>query len=158
MKKQEIKDFLKPLSKHELKTVIDIAEEQLNSSLGIGDSVELIIEYMIGDADGDTEESCNIELETQDDLDALIIIQDILDVHTEPNEGRWGFILDHENFRQKPDDVYNILYNQKKAPKTYNEIKLNAKILGKITYIVSECFRGEAEYSFLVYQAYRLEQ
>lgn len=158
MKKKDIQEFLKPLNKRELKTVIQVAEEQLNSTLGIGDTVTLTIDYMIGDADGDTEESCEIDIESQDDLDAIEIITHILDNHTSPNHGTWGFILNEENFSRKPDEVYNILYNQEDAPEEYNGIKLNKTILKKIDSIVSACFTGETEYSFLVYQSYSLEQ
>lgn len=158
MKKEEIKAFLKPLTKTELKKVIEVAEEQINSSLGIGDTVALIIDYMIGDADGDTEESWCFKIESQDDLDALEVIQDILDNHTEPNKGTWGFSLGESDFRQKSKEVYNILYNEEKAPSEYKGIKLNKNILETISNIVEECFRSDTEYSFLVYQGYRLEQ
>lgn len=158
MKKEEIKKFLKPLSKADLRKVIQTAEEQLNSTLGIGDSVTLTIEYMIGDANGYTEKECNLDIESQDELDALEIMQDILDNHTSPTKGHWGFMLTESRFAQKPKEVYNILYNQEKAPKVYNGIKINEKILETISYIVDECFRSDTEYSFLIYQSYNLEQ
>lgn len=158
MNKDEMNKFLEPLSKKELRMLIELAEKQLNSGLGIGDTVTLTIDYMIGDSDGDTEESTTIQIDSQDELDAISVITYILDNHTEPNEGTWGFILDPENFRKKPVDVYNILYNQEEAPETYNGIKLNSKILDIIGDIVDDCFSGETEYSFLVYEGYNLEQ
>ena len=158
MKTKEIKEFLNPLTKDELRNVISLAESQLNSSLGIGDSVNLVIDYMIGDANGDTEKECDYYIETQDDLDALNIVTHILDNHTSPNSGTWGFIMDERNFSKKPDEVFNILYNQEEAPEEYSGIKLNENILKQIQYIKSECFRGETEYSFLVYQGYDLVQ
>jgi hypothetical protein len=158
MKKKEIKELLKSLSKKELKMVIDVAEEQMNSTLGIGDSVTLTIEYMIGDANGYTEKTCDVDIDSQTELDALDVIQHILDNHTEPNKGHWGFSLTESDFGKKPDEVYNILYNQEEAPETYQNIKLTPEILETIENIVSDCFRGEAEYSFLVYQGYSLEQ
>lgn len=158
MKKTEIEEFLKPLSKTDLREVIALAEQKLNSSLGIGDSVTLVIDYMIGDADGDTEKECHLYIDSQDKLDALNIVTHILDNHTEPNEGTWGFILDGSNFSEKSKDVYNILYNHEEAPKVFNGINITPIILETIESIVDECFRGEAEYSFLVYKGYRLEQ
>ena len=158
MKKKEIKNFLKPLDKKGLKTVMELAEKQLNSTLGIGDNVTLTIDYMIGDADGDTEESCPIEIKTQDDLNAIEVITHILDNHTDPNSGHWGFSLDESSFSKKPKEVYNILYNQDDAPKTYNGVELTSKVLDVISEIVEECFRSDTEYSFLVYQGYTLEQ
>ena len=53
---------------------------------------------MIGDADGDTEESTTIDIDSQDELDAISVITHILDNHSEPNEGTWGFMLDMDNF------------------------------------------------------------
>lgn len=158
MKNKDIENILKPLGKKDLKKLIKLAEKKLNSNIGIGDTVTLTIEYMIGDADGDTEESTTIDIDSQDELDAISVITHILDNHTEPNEGTWGFMLDMDNFSKKPDDVYNILYEQDEAPETYNGIKLNPKILDIIGGIVEECFTGEAEYSFLVYEGYSLEQ
>lgn len=158
MKKKEIKEFLKPLTKKDLQTIIELAEEQLNSTINIGDTVTLVINYMIGDADGNTDESCEMEIESQDDLDALEIIQDILDNNTKPNKGSWGFSLSQKDFAEKSDVIYNLLYNQEEAPKIYKGIKLNAAILERISNIVDECFRSDAEYSFLVYQGYDLEQ
>lgn len=158
MKKQEIQNFLKPLNKNDLKKVIQYAEEQLNSSLGIGDSVTLTIEYMIGDADGNTEKSIDLDIESEDELNALYIIQNILDNHTEPNKGCWGFSLDERSFSEKPQDVYNILYNQKKAPKTYNGISITPKVLETISIIEEECFRSETEYSFLTYEGHIINQ
>lgn len=158
MEKIEIEEFLKPLSKNDLREVIALAEQKLNSSLGIGDSVTLVIDYMIGDADGDTEKECGLDIETQDELDALNIITYILDNHTEPNEGTWGFILDESNFSKKSNDVYNILYEQGEAPEVFNGVNITPRILEVIEYIVDDCFRGETEYSFLVYEGYRLEQ
>jgi hypothetical protein len=158
MNKKEIKKFLTSLNKAELKTAIELAEEQLNSTLGIGDSVTLNIEYMIGDANGDTEKTCEIDIDSEDVLDALDVIQHILDNHTKPNKGHWGFSLNSESFSEKPKDVYNILYNQKKAPAIYEETKLTPKVLKTISYIVGECFRGETEYSFLTYEGYSLDQ
>lgn len=158
MKKTEMELFLKPLGKKDLKKLIKLAEKQLNSNMDIGDTVTLTIEYMIGDADGDTEESTTIHIDSQDELDAISVITHILDNHTEPNKDRCGFILDMDNFSKKPDDVYNILYEQDEAPETYNGIKLNPKILEIIGGIVDDCFYGETEYSFLVYEGYKLEQ
>jgi hypothetical protein len=158
MEKTEIEKFLKPLSKNDLREVIALAEKQLNSSLGIGDSVMLVINYMIGDADGDTEEEYGLYIETQDDLDALNIITYILDNHTEPNKGHWGFGLEESEFSKKPRDVYNILYKQEEAPEVFNGINITPNILETIENIVDGCFRGDTEYSFLVYRGYILEQ
>lgn len=158
MNKEEIIKFLEPLDKNTLRKLIKQAEKKLNSTLGIGDSVTLVIDYMIGDADGNTEQECTLEIKSEDDLKALNIVQDILKNHTKPNKGTWGFILNEESFSKKPDDVYNLLYNQDEAPNIYNNIEITPNILETISCIVDECFTGETEYSFLVYQGNHLEQ
>ena len=83
MKNKDIENILKPLGKKDLKKLIKLAEKKLNSNIGIGDTVTLTIEYMIGDADGDTEESTTIDIDSQDELDAISVITHILDNHTE---------------------------------------------------------------------------
>ena len=158
MKKSEIQEFLKPLNKKDLKKVIKLAEEQLNSSFSVGDTVTLVIYYMIGDSSGDTQKECEVYLETQDDLDALNLITYILDNYTQPNEGHWGFSLDEESFSEKPEEVYSLLFDEENTPKIFNGVKITPKILETITDIVNGCFYGEAEYSFLTFQGYEIKQ
>ena len=112
MKNKDIENILKPLGKKDLKKLIKLAEKKLNSNIGIGDTVTLTIEYMIGDADGDTEESTTIDIDSQDELDAISVITYILDNHTEPNEGTWGFMLDMDNF-SKNQMMFIIYYMNK---------------------------------------------
>jgi len=160
MEDKKIKEFLEKLTKSELREVIELAKIQLNSTLGVGDSVTLTIEYMIGDADGDTEESMGIDIESEDDLNALDIIQHILENHTSPNKGNWGFGLSQSEFsnKKKSKEVYNILYDREKAPEMYNGIKITPRILDVIEGIVSECFRSDTEYSFLTYEGVTISQ
>ncbi len=155
---KEIKTLLKGLTKKEIKQLIKLAEKELNSSVGIGDIVTLTINYMIGDSNGDTIEEYELEIKTQEQLDALNIVTHILDKHTKPNKGAWGFSLNEESFSKKPDPVYNLLYNQGEAPKVFNGIKITPVILETISEIEESCFRDETEYSFLVYQGYELSQ
>ena len=159
MKKTEIKELVESLNKSQLKTLIELANKQLNKgNIEIGDEITLIIKYMIGDANGKTTEECDLAINSQDDLDALNIILHILDKHTSPNEGYWGFSLDERSFSHKSKEIYNLLYDQEKAPKTFNNIKITENILETISEIVDECFRGETEYSFLTYQGYEISQ
>lgn len=159
MENEKILDLLKETSdKDFLKKVIDVATTSLNSTISVGDDLEFIIDYMIGDSDGYEDRTIDFQNVTQDQLDALKVVEHILDNHTVPNKGTWGFILSRDSFSQKPKDVYNILYNQKKAPGEYEGVKLTPSVLEEIQYIVEEGFYEETEYSFLVYQGCRLIQ
>lgn len=157
-----LKELIQNLSKKELKELIKLSTEKLNSTIEIEDTVTLTIEYMIGDARGYTEKSSSFSIKSQDDLDALYIIKDILDDHTFPNPGRWGFHLDSESFSKKSQFVYNIIYNQEEAPKEYQLedkiVVINQNILDRIEDITTDCFRGDIERDFLVYQGYSITQ
>lgn len=158
MTQKEITEIISDFSKEELKAIIKAANAKLNSTINIGDEVYLTIHYMIGDANGNTEEVASLDIETQDDLDALTIIRHLLDNYTEPNKGTWGFIMDDGNWSAKPGEVYNLLYNQEEAPEEYLGIKINKGILDMISRIKDEAFTGDTEYSFLVYEGYEITQ
>lgn len=167
---KEAKEFVARCDdKKVLKKLIDLATKKLNSTMGVGDDLVFTIDYMIGDADGDTEETMEFPNVTQDQLDALKVVEHILDNHTSPNEGSWGFQLCESDFSKKPDEVYAILYGGSDedeeesiestgVPEEYAGVKLTPEVLEEIRSIVSEVFRDDTEYSFLVYQGCRLEQ
>jgi len=133
---------------------------------GIGDTINITIEYMIGDANGDTNETTVYRIDDENAFKALTIIKDILDNHTSPNQGTWGFIMDYENFSTKPEQVYYVLYGDEDDDEdvvteyitTSGEvIELNEKIISNIRSIEEDLFRGETSYSFLVYRGYDIE-
>lgn len=157
----EDKDFL-------LKVRTTVATKIANFKYGIGDSVDITFEYMIGDADGDTQESMCYGIDDENALNALTIMCDILDNHTDPNEGTWGFCMDRENFSEKPAQVYHVLYgadDEDEDSESITEytttdgtvITLNPEIIAYIGEMVDELFTSETGYSFLIFEGYEIE-
>jgi hypothetical protein len=141
-----------------------VATKIANIKYGIGDTITIMIDYMIGDSNGDTDEYTVYTINDENAFKALTIMKDILDNNTSPNQGTWGFIMDRENFSKKPHQVFWMLYgnSNNEAITEYTTtrgevIELNEEIVNNVRSIKEELFRGQAEYSFLVYQGYNIE-
>lgn len=133
---------------------------------------KLTINYMIGDADGYTNEFSTIRANNPflkpltDALDKLGTI-----------EGHWGFIFDSEHIygNLKNGNINRFEYDLLcllsycYEPESYDDYEESSvKFLKKYTYEVSDTniayleefdglFRSEASYSFLVYEGYKLK-
>lgn len=146
-----------------------IGEKLESLGYGIGDTVTITIYYMIGDADGNTTEAMDFDIATEQDLAALTVIRDILDNHTQPNPGHWGFILEYGSFDQKPDQVWQTLYPVYDYDTGTYEINcpvyvtaegtpitIDQSVMESIQTIVEEVFRSGFENSFLVFESYEI--
>lgn len=119
----------------------------------------LKVEYMIGDADGDTFEEEVFSIQSGPVLEKFCKILDKLN----PLKGTWGIVLDRGIERwfeegqitQEDVDFWNIFvysdYNEEDLDDETN--KMLDLVGDELGYLV----RGETEYSFLVYQDYSLK-
>ena len=140
---------------------------------------ELTIDYMIGDANGDTIETMDIG---KDDAKGLETVEKVIKIlnKLKPPKGRWGIILDiyklKDNLRDKQitEEEYDFLskvsseyyylentlpdilrekgHTDEEIETLVEEASENDEEIGYFQYI----FKGETEYSFLVYQGVSL--
>ena len=119
----------------------------------------LTINYMIGDADGDTQYSSEVRLENPYIERFLTLIDNL-----PQRPGHWGLSLDNacisDLFKHKllSEDDYKFLC--KFMPK-YGEYDDIVEPLTDEEYedfdAISSCIRSDVEYSFLTYESYELD-
>ena len=108
----------------------------------------LVFNYMIGDANGDKEESMACPVEDAEIVERFVRLVNSL----KPLSGTWGIVFDSWEFDrflkegQLNQDDYDFL---RKVMFWSDEDEGDD---GYITSYFSECIRGEASYSFLVFQ------
>lgn len=124
----------------------------------------LKIEYMIGDADGHTSEEGSFPLGCEDVIEKFCKILDKI----EPLKGTWGIVLDRGIDKwfeegQITEDEFNFWTVF--VDREYDEDQLDQETLDLLELLakygygdgLGELVRGETEYSFLVYQDYKLK-
>lgn len=115
----------------------------------------LTYNYMIGDANGDTEE------ETETSIDNPYIERYVKLLNSlEPTKGTWGLILDQSNIaqclkeKQITEDDFKFL-SAIMFEEEYDEFKTDQD--WDFAHDLGDGVRGETEYSFLVFQGINLE-
>lgn len=119
----------------------------------------LTVEYMIGDADGDTEFEESFPIEAGEVLEKFCRILDKLS----PLKGTWGIVF--RNGIKEWFEAGQVTQEDMNFWKTYVDLDLKDgeideetdKILDLIGDTLSYLIRGETDYSFLVYQDYILK-
>ena len=107
--------------------------------------------YMIGDADGDTSEKCDISIDNPF-LERYVTLLNSL----KPTKGTWGLCLDSTTLKkafgenQITEDDYNFLKETMFEGGSVSSFTSSED--KEWTYEFSEGVRSEAEYSFLVFE------
>lgn len=160
MEKKDVLAFINECTNFDVLTEVKQRADYKISQLGVvpGNDAVFTLYYMVGDSSGNHETEVDFYDITQDQINAVDVVMDILSNHTDPNSGSWGFQLNSEDFSEKPEDIYNILYNQEDAPKDYNGIELTKEVLDEIDSIVENGFYDDTEYSFLTYEGYDFDR
>lgn len=118
---------------------------------------ELEIKYMIGDANGYTSYDETFSIKCGDVLEKFCKILDKL----KPLNGTWGIVFDgglDRWFQEGQITQEDLDFWERYVALDYNDEDLNdeeaelLEELGELNYLI----RGETEYSFLVYQSYKL--
>jgi hypothetical protein len=109
---------------------------------------DLVFNYMIGDANGHTEESMGCSIEDAEIIERFVKLINGL----KPLSGTWGIVLDSYDFvgflneGQLNQEDYNFL----KTVMFYTDEPADED--DDINGYFAECIQGETEYSFLVFQ------
>jgi hypothetical protein len=111
---------------------------------------KLKFNYMIGDADGHTDEEMTVSVGWNDELiERFVKLINSL----KPLEGTWGIVFDHYEFdkfkTQLNDDDFNFLKNVMFEDWDDDEDEEEGD---KNNGLFADCIQGEAEYSFLVFE------
>lgn len=122
----------------------------------------LEVKYMIGDANGYTSEEGTFPVECADALERFCKILDKL----QPLEGSWGVMLNEMDshfaegqITQEDLDFWNLYVERDYDEDELDESALETlELLGTHSYGdgLGDLVRAETEYSFLVYQNYKL--
>lgn len=117
---------------------------------------ELVYNYMIGDADGDTDETCEVSVDNPY-LERYVRLLNSL----KPTNGHWGIILESDRLEkhylegQLTEDDYKFLsdimfygYDDRGEDISEKESEWYEELASGV--------RGDAEYSFLVFQGVEL--
>jgi hypothetical protein len=106
--------------------------------------------YMIGDADGHTEEEMTFGIEDADIVERFVKLINGL----KPLSGTWGIVFERHEFHkfknQLSEDDFNFLKNV--MFENWGEEESEDDYTGYF----SECIKGETEYSFLVFKGVNL--
>jgi len=109
---------------------------------------DLVFNYMIGDANGHTEESADCSIEDAAFVERFVTLINGL----KPLSGSWGIVFDEYEFDSflKDGQLNQEDYNFLKTVMFYTDEPADED--DDINGYFAECIQGETEYSFLVFQ------